>query len=228
MSKKNHIVALFDESVIRFKQNNGADFTRSFHRTDDVLCSFNSNDVIIAKRSYLEATEKYKQIIPYCLVVHRDTKRILAYRRQPSGGEDRLHGNVSIGFGGHVEFTDVNISCICDSEEINLYDTIISSIERELFEETTLTNNDVFVYEDAIGFGVITDDSIPVNRVHIGFVMIVFVDFDDVTTTEDCNECLGFLTINEIKQFERIESWSQIVLDNLTEDDLVEDDEVTV
>ena len=47
---------------------------------------------------------RYKQIIPYVLIICND--KILRYRRGRGGGETRLHGLYSVGIGGHISEED--------------------------------------------------------------------------------------------------------------------------
>lgn len=58
-------------------------------------------------RGPAETNPALLQAIPYVVVRDR-SGQVLFYRRPPSGsgGEDRLHGRGSIGFGGHVEISD--------------------------------------------------------------------------------------------------------------------------
>src|SRR5438477_12615443 len=55
-------------------------------------------------RSEAEQDRRYKQLIPYVLLVCQD--RILRYRRGKGGQETRLHGLFSVGIGGHISDED--------------------------------------------------------------------------------------------------------------------------
>src|SRR3989475_9890731 len=55
-------------------------------------------------RSEAEQDKRYKQLIPYVLLIFND--RILRYRRGRGGGEARLHGLYSVGIGGHISDED--------------------------------------------------------------------------------------------------------------------------
>jgi predicted NUDIX family phosphoesterase len=53
-------------------------------------------------RAAVEDDLAFRQLIPYAVLTSRDLG-ILAYRRSKLGGEGRLHGRWSIGWGGHVD-----------------------------------------------------------------------------------------------------------------------------
>src|SRR5438045_9654437 len=55
-------------------------------------------------RSAAEQDRRYKQLIPYVLIICND--KILRYRRGKGGGEKRLHGLFSVGIGGHIADVD--------------------------------------------------------------------------------------------------------------------------
>src|SRR5271170_3575667 len=115
-------------------------------------------------RSEAELDRRYKQIIPYVLLICNG--RILRYRRGKGGGETRLHGLYSVGIGGHI------------SEEDNqLFSTnrgYQEGMRRELMEEVAI---------DAANeppVAAINDDSTDVGYVHFGIVHIVRVPDESV------------------------------------------------
>src|SRR5580658_6835942 len=61
-------------------------------------------NVLYLNRSAAELDRRYKQLIPYALILCKD--RILRYRRGKGGGETRLHGLFSVGVGGHISEED--------------------------------------------------------------------------------------------------------------------------
>lgn len=61
--------------------------------------------VTLEDRATCEADAGLLQLLPYACVVALGknlTPQLLSYRRPATGGEGRLHGVMSIGFGGHV------------------------------------------------------------------------------------------------------------------------------
>ncbi len=57
-------------------------------------------------RPAAEVDPSYKQIIPYVSILRGD--QVFATRRLSKGGENRLHGLVSLGVGGHITHSDEN------------------------------------------------------------------------------------------------------------------------
>ena len=56
-------------------------------------------NLVYLNRSEAEQDRRYKQLIPYSLLVCNE--RILRYRRGKAGQETRLHGLFSVGIGRH-------------------------------------------------------------------------------------------------------------------------------
>lgn len=167
-------------------------------------------DLIIAQRAMLEQNEDYRQIIPYTVL--RKDNRYAAYRRTPKGGEDRLHGQVSIGFGGHVDLVDV----VFDPETsvVDLAATINEGSRRELEEELILGEGVRIARFTELDQKIVSNAN-PVDRVHIGLVNIAELEGDEtqVRSGEEQLEFLGFLTKDELKAFENLESWTQALVE---------------
>lgn len=62
------------------------------------------SQILYLNRSDAEQDRRFKQLIPYVLILCRD--RILRYRRGKGGQEIRLHGLFSVGIGGHISEED--------------------------------------------------------------------------------------------------------------------------
>jgi predicted NUDIX family phosphoesterase len=58
------------------------------------------------KRGSLEGNKNFKHLISYFIVFDPFNKKILSYQRTSHSGEQRLVGNKSIGWGGHIGFND--------------------------------------------------------------------------------------------------------------------------
>src|SRR5215475_11438045 len=63
-----------------------------------------SANLVYRNRSEAEQDKRYKQLIPYVLVLCHG--KILRYRRGRGGQETRLHGLFSVGVGGHISEED--------------------------------------------------------------------------------------------------------------------------
>lgn len=86
---------------------------------------------LFSERGPLEFDVDRKQIIPYVVIGSRKNGTFLSYVRPNKGNEDRLHGKISIGFGGHIEVIDAEGS-------INIFDAVLNCARREIKEELSL------------------------------------------------------------------------------------------
>ncbi len=141
------------------------------------------------------------QILGY--VVIKCGEEYLTYSRK-KGAEARLHGSLSIGFGGHVDITDFG--------EEGYKGALISSTERELKEELNL---EVILSEDSFK-NLLVDLKNSVGEVHVGLPLIIEIDDKDFITT-DLNEIsspLWVLKEDLVKDVNQFENWSQILIES--------------
>src|SRR6267142_786446 len=119
-----------------------------------------SSRLVYLNRSDAEHDKRYKQLIPYVLLICND--KILRYRRGRGGQETRLHGLYSVGIGGHISEEDNGLF----SGDRGGYQ---DGMRRELMEEVAI--------EDAkeAAVAVINDDSTEVGYVHFGVVHVMHV-----------------------------------------------------
>lgn len=61
------------------------------------------DDAEYIERGPAETDPTYRQIIPYTLVQNKESGMIVTMRRESGQTEERLHGKVYVGCGGHVE-----------------------------------------------------------------------------------------------------------------------------
>src|ERR1051326_4238122 len=115
--------------------------------------------LVYLNRSEAEQDRRYKQLIPYVLLICDD--RILRYRRGKGGQETRLHGLYSVGIGGHISEEDHGLF----SQHRGYHD----GMRRELMEEVAIEN------EKDVAVAVINDDSTDVGYVHFGVVHVMHV-----------------------------------------------------
>jgi len=161
-----------------------------------------STDDTTPKESNAEVNTDYKQPIPYVLI--KRGNEIYTYERLSGGGEARLHNQLSLGVGGHM-----------NPEEGNFQEVLMINLNRELEEELNIqssTRNLEFI-------GLINDDLNEVGKVHLGILAILELSDDAVVTVQEVEQLKGYwLTIEELKQsdtYDRLESWSQIAVDIL-------------
>ena len=202
MSKdyKSHILATTTQAAELMVNNN-----RGFIRTAVSDLTIDSNDIWVGPRNILEHDSNYKHIIPY-IVIKQDGK-YLTYMRTSSGGESRLHGNMSIGFGGHIDVGDIVTKN--KNQQIDFIATIINSAKRELEEELSLMADNIKL------LGLLYDDSNSVGMVHIGIALLVEVDCDlIIKSPEDQINLVGFEFVSDIRENSgAYENWSALLLD---------------
>src|SRR6266404_9112933 len=123
-----------------------------------------SSRILYLNRSDAEQDRRYKQLIPYVLIICQD--KILRYRRGRGGQETRLHGLYSVGIGGHISEEDHGLFSSGPGYH--------EGMRRELMEEVAIDE------EKEAAVAVINDDSTDVGYVHFGVVHVMHVDSEDV------------------------------------------------
>ena len=166
------------------------------------LASFISKDLA-------EQDESHLQIIPYITLMCNEA--LFTYRRGPSGGEDRLHHQLSIGIGGHINDQD-------DPDEP--FFAFLEGTRRELREEVGLDLPHEAFKERVVGL--LFDDSNAVGRVHLGVSIIIALDEEMAKTALN----RAAIELHEprfvpIKDFKgpglssELETWSQFVINHI-------------
>lgn len=150
------------------------------------------------RRGDIEQNPAIKHVIPYCPVVD-EHGRVFLYQRSSKGGEGRLHGNYSIGIGGHVERVDG-----ASGNPIHV------ALARELSEEVDVRDHSLEK------LGCINDDSNPVGQVHFGLVYVVTTK-DGVTKKDEEIASGGMVPIEEIVSMDQgqFENWSRLLVSPL-------------
>jgi len=159
-----------------------------------------SKNITYRNRSEAELDRRYKQLIPYVLVICNG--KILRYRRGKGGGEKRLHGLFSVGVGGHISEEDNGLF----AQSVGYHD----SMRRELMEEVAIEGaKDVAV-------ALINDDSTDVGYVHFGVVHVLEVSNEDVAGNRSGILAPEFVLIADAtKDLSEYESWSKFCLEQL-------------
>jgi predicted NUDIX family phosphoesterase len=159
-----------------------------------------SSRLVYLNRSEAEHDKRYKQLIPYVLLLCGD--RILRYRRGKGGQETRLHGLYSVGIGGHISDQDDGLF----SKDIGYQE----GMRRELMEEVAVQE------VNARPVAVINDDSTEVGLVHFGVVHVMRVADESVAGRRSGILGPEFIPIAEAtKNTSVYESWSRFCLENL-------------
>jgi len=157
-------------------------------------------NLVYRNRSEAEQDKRYKQLIPYVLLVCKE--KILRYRRGKGGQETRLHGLFSVGIGGHIS-----------DEDHGLFSTSAGyqdGMRRELMEEVAVE------HVDAPPVAVINDDSTEVGYVHFGVVHILKVPDESVAGRRSGIVAPEFVPFAEaVNEASAYESWSRFCLEHL-------------
>ena len=160
-------------------------------------------------RDDAENDPSYKQIIPYCVVIRGGLP--LFYRRTKSGGESRLHGKVSCGFGGHINPVDG----ASDTEA-----QVRGAVHRELSEELCIAGTKWS--PDLVG--VVNDESTPVGAVHLVLVFRLYLHpYGGVHATEKEIELLGFMSPKDAQHFTPWENWTRLCVDRQLHENFIGD-----
>jgi predicted NUDIX family phosphoesterase len=159
-----------------------------------------SKNLVYRNRSEAEQDKRFKQLIPYVLIICGG--RILRYRRGRGGQETRLHGLYSVGVGGHIAEEDNSLFAAGAGYH--------EGMRREVFEEVELSE----VNEVAVA--VINDDSVDVGTVHFGVVHIMQVADDKFAGRRSGILGPEFVPFAEaVKDLDGYESWSRFCLEKL-------------
>ena len=167
---------------------------------EEIFNTFKNYEV--KRRGDMEEDPSYKQLISYCLL-ENENDEILVYQRLSGGGEERLHGQSSVGVGGHM-------NKVVGADSIN--EVLRVNAQRELNEEVGLSE-DRSQNMEYIGF--INDDTNAVGKVHIGVVFKIKVKSSDVEVRETDTLKINWISQDEINDLNHFESWSALILKDL-------------
>ena len=156
----------------------------------------------VKRRGDMEEDPAYKQLISYCLLQNEDGQ-ILVYERLSGGGESRLHGQSSIGVGGHM-------NDIVGAASIN--EILRINAQRELEEEVGLSEQKT---QNLQYIGFINDDTNEVGEVHLGIVFKITVDSKDVEVKETDTLKIKWVEQGSIENYDEFETWSALILEAL-------------
>lgn len=204
---------------------------------EDVLDSVLAPDAMrFMDRPAAEQDERFKQVIPYCVLTHREPPfegfetpfdyainpapprpgkaSVYVYSRTKKGGEKRLYDRVSLGVGGHINPCDglptSGLAGAYGSTFPLLYD---AALRRELLEEVSLEVGPDLGMEAPV-VALVYDPSDAVGRVHFGVVHQVAVkDWTKVVSTDPAMETGVWVDGKGLDAFgDRFENWSKLVL----------------
>jgi predicted NUDIX family phosphoesterase len=189
-----------EEHVLVFKtallEQIGAFQGLSFELDKYLDIILNPKNHTFIKRKEAESNPAYKQLIPYA-ILHNNGK-VFIYRRGKLLAEKRLHGNYSLGIGGHIGVTDPSL----------FGTTYEDGLKREINEEVYIESK----YTQRVA-ALLNDDSNEVGKVHFGIVHSLDLEKPLVRPKEKSINETGFSTVEELqKDIDKFENWSQICI----------------
>ena len=162
----------------------------------DLFVSNIQKNAAFIPRAHAETNPAYKQIIPYMIFIF--DHKIFVMQRKSTASEQRLANKFSIGIGGHVRQEDI------------VNNDIYQWAKREFEEEVD--------YKGSLkisNFGVLNDESTEVGKVHLGIVLILEGDSNQISIRDEHKSGM-LLSIEECKALSpHMENWSQLVLQAL-------------
>lgn len=196
-----------DEMVAVFPSSLLVHFTKSAcYRFNSNFLDIISSRVLFKRRGDVEADEAWRQLIPYVYLFNTNGT-LLAYRRTKSGGEGRLHAQVSVGFGGHINEDDST----GDPKQL-----IQTAGMRELLEELNFGG---CLVRPLIPSGFLIAHDTPVDRVHFGVAFALQYSGVVKANDDEC-EIIGWKTRNELLHDYNLESWSLRLLQQGVKEEL--------
>jgi predicted NUDIX family phosphoesterase len=155
------------------------------------------------RRGDAETNEEWKQPIPSVIIKRGD--EIFVYKRLKAGGESRLHDQLSITVGGHMNRVN----------DVRSWGTnLVMNVQRELYEEVSIEGP----HKLPTLIGLLNDDSNEVGRVHIGILFMLEIPEGTKVSVRETNKLEGYWLrtkdMNKSGLFEALESWSQIIVNS--------------
>lgn len=206
------IVVVYAKAILKLKLGNG--FISLSQQ--EVLSILDSCIIMSAKRQHAEVNRNLKQLVVY-IVLRTIGGAIITYFRSKSGGETRLLGKKSIGFGGHVEVVDTGEAVNTLASTTLVVDMIDKAVERELKEELGLVLPKS-IYPTTI-IGLLNDNLTAVGKVHLGIVILKTISSDimkNVVVDSSINN-VKVIPVQDILQEDltltsKYEDWSRYLL----------------
>ena len=202
MSKFDEQIIVVPRSVL-FNDDKNA-FNGFLHKNNikgkDIFNALSEYEV--KRRGDMEEDSTFKQLISYCLL-ENEKGEILVYERLSGGGEERLHGQSSIGVGGHM-------NDVMGADSIN--EVLRVNAQRELEEEVGLAKEDS---QNMEYLGFINDDNNEVGKVHMGIVFKITVNTTDVEAKETDTLRIKWVEKGSIESYDDFETWSALILQDL-------------
>ena len=157
---------------------------------------------LLRDRSSAETDRAYKQLIPYVLM-RNELGAMAQYER--AGSEERLHGKLSLGVGGHVGEMDMPAG-----GAFSWATAILRCVDREIMEELAVRPP-----AEGLSFlGLINEEVSLVGRVHLGVVWLFSPASDLVLRPGEELREFEWRCVRKLEPA-RLELWSKLALNLL-------------
>ncbi|PTJ84779.1 DNA mismatch repair protein MutT [Staphylococcus succinus] len=202
MSKFDEMITVVPRTILFNNEKNQFNgfLDKNFAKGQEVFDTLSKYE--IKRRGDMEEDPTYKQLISYC-ILENEHDEILVYERLSGGGESRLHGQSSIGVGGHM-------NDVLGAESIN--EVLRINAQRELEEEVGLPDHKS---QNLAYIGFINDDTNEVGEVHLGVVFKIKVSSIDVEAKETDTLRIKWVDQSKIDNYDEFETWSSLILEAL-------------
>lgn len=185
-----------------------------FHIAGPMPEVFYTLPTAMIERADAEEDRENLQVIPYIVLVDRETNKFFMYERGNKSGEERLRKKCSLGLGGHIDIA-VN--------SMNPFARVVATEAlRELNEEVGFVadeNETLNIFEGfQKGSMILFTENDDVGTVHVGVCLMLGVQPERLTNAEsgviESGKWLTFDEINQLIQNEEIEleHWSNLVM----------------
>lgn len=158
---------------------------------------------IEVRRGDAEVDSQWKQMIPYAVI--RRGEEVFLYKRLKAGGEPRLHDQLSIGIGGHM-------NRINDIRGFN--GVLMLNFYRELGEELDILSSQRHPIEPKV-VGIINDDHGDAGLYHIGILLVYDLPEHSEVSVRETDELEGYwVRIKDLQKaplLNHLENWSKMV-----------------
>lgn len=163
---------------------------------------------VLRSRTTCETDLNMLQLLPY-IVLRKKDNTYFTYNRPSSGTESRLHGNDSVGLGGHVDTAPVENMPI----GLHLGMEALRELQEEVgFYDETIPEkiNQKFLSGD---FALINVTVRPVDAVHLGMVFIIDIEDEGQLTKIEESEVINprWSTVEQLQQLPNPETWTSLV-----------------
>jgi predicted NUDIX family phosphoesterase len=180
----------------------------------------------IRQRQLLENDASFLQILPYTLIGYRNALgevHMTTYYRKKGHGEERLEGNMSFGWGGHVEIEDLAWR---ENGDLDFDQTVFQNLVRELGEECifidTRTGEEVSVHDlvpslnALVAQGFILDERNDVGKHHLALVnLLVLPGYIKLVKREKEHLQGEVMSVDQLlAAIASFEPWSEIIINS--------------